>query len=83
MSESNHDRVQALVAALRENPVAADTARIAAEYISKMYDGFVADSVCVCCEEDDICDDECTSADDCPGDTYRLEFARELLRLPE
>ena len=81
MSGSNHDRVQALVAALRENPVAADTARVAADYISYIYDGFVAEAMCDCCEEDDICSAECELADDCPGKAERMEYVRDLLKL--
>ena len=82
MDESNHDRVKALLADLRRSKVNPGAASIAADYIHVLYDLLVAEARCACCEEDDICSDECTFTDDCPDEAERMEFVREMLRLP-
>ena len=75
-----------MVAALRENPVAADTARIAAEYVGNMYDTLIPEALCPCCGEVEECVADCAFEEDsrrvCPRDVGRLEYVRGALRLP-
>ena len=85
MNVDNDFQVQTMLADMRTStiPVSPRIVRIAAEYISSMYDFLVEEARCACCDEVDICSDECTFADDCPDEAERMEYVREVLRLPE
>lgn len=80
--EKNDYRVQSLLADLRQPTVLSETARIAAEYISNLYDELIVDARCICCDEVDECVDECTFSEDCPDDFERMEYVRGALRIP-
>lgn len=82
MSVENDYRVQALLADLRQSTVSTEAARIAAEYISNLYDELIVGARCICCDEVEECVDECTFAEDCPTDAERMEYVRDALRIP-
>ena len=82
MSVENDYRVQALLADLRQPTVSTEAARIAAEYISNLYDALIHEALCLCCDEVDACHEECTFSEDCPSDAERMEYVRDALRVP-
>ena len=82
MSKSNEGKVQALLIALQQPTVSSETACIAAEYISNLYDALIHEALCPCCDEVDACDDECTFSEDRPSDAERVAYARDVLKVP-
>lgn len=84
MNVDNDFKVQAMLADMRSStiPFSPHITRIAAEYISNMYDALIPDARCPCCDEVDACDDECTFSEDCPTDAERMEYVRDALRIP-
>lgn len=82
MSVENDYRVQELLADLRQPTVSTESARIAAEYISNLYDVLIDEARCLCCDEVEACDDECTFSDDCPEEAERMAYIRDVLRAP-
>ena len=80
--EKNDYRVQSLLADLRQPTVLSETARIAAEYISNLYDELIVGARCICCDEVEECVDECTFSEDCPSDAERMEYVRGVLKVP-
>ena len=82
MSKSNEEKVHALLIALQKPTVSTEAARIAAEYISNLYDELIVGARCICCDEVDECVDECTFAEDCPEEAVHMAYIRGVLKVP-
>ena len=82
MSKGNEEKVQALLIALQQPTISAETARIAAEYISNLYDELIVGARCICCDEVEECVDECTFAEDCPEEAVHMAYIRGVLKVP-
>ena len=80
--EKNDYRVQSLLADLRQPTVLSETARIAAEYISNLYDELIVGARCICCDEVEECVDECTFSEDCPEEAVHMAYIRGVLKVP-
>ena len=82
VSKSNEEKVQSLLIDLQQPTISAETARIAAEYISNLYDELIVGARCICCDEVEECVDECTFAEDCPEEAGHMAYIRGVLKVP-
>lgn len=57
-------------------PVSAKELARLKEHLARLMDYVLMDANCPCCDRNDVCDQECTFAEDNPNDVARMEAAR-------